>query len=126
MSTATAPLGMVELLVREAKNHLEVVLAANALGYYESALEAQWLAKEALRRDSRGVAQAKSEAAEPMSRPRHLGTLFPLLSGSPSLQIHRNLGITLAMRIELESTGIKVNAASPGHKQMKFHTWSRC
>jgi hypothetical protein len=48
MSTATAPLGMVELLVREAKNHLEVVLAANALGYYESALEAQWLAKEAL------------------------------------------------------------------------------
>jgi hypothetical protein len=47
--TATAPLGIpVELLVRELKNHLEVVLAASALGYYESALEAQLLAKEAL------------------------------------------------------------------------------
>ena len=48
-STATAPLRVpINLLIRELNNHLEVVLAASELGYYESALEAQLLAKEVL------------------------------------------------------------------------------
>jgi hypothetical protein len=48
-STATAPLRIpIHLLIRELNNHLEVVLAASELGYYESALEAQLLAKEVL------------------------------------------------------------------------------
>jgi hypothetical protein len=48
-NTATAPLRIpIHLLIRELNNHLEVVLAANELGYYESALEAQLLAKEVL------------------------------------------------------------------------------
>jgi hypothetical protein len=48
-SAATAPLRVpINLLIRELDNHLEVVLAASELGYYESALEAQLLAKEVL------------------------------------------------------------------------------
>lgn len=48
-STATAPLPIpIYLLIRELDNHLQVVLAASELGYYESALEAQLLAKEVL------------------------------------------------------------------------------
>ena len=48
-SAATAPLRVpINLLIRELNNHLEVVLAASELGYYESALEAQLLAKEVL------------------------------------------------------------------------------
>jgi hypothetical protein len=38
----------IHLLIRELDNHLQVVLAASELGYYESALEAQLLAKEVL------------------------------------------------------------------------------
>ena len=48
-ATATAPLPIpIYLLIRELDNHLQVVLAASELGYYESALEAQLLAKEVL------------------------------------------------------------------------------
>jgi hypothetical protein len=48
-SAATSPLRRpIHLLIRELNNHLEVVLAASELGYYESALEAQLLAKEVL------------------------------------------------------------------------------
>jgi hypothetical protein len=48
-STATAPLRIpIHLLILELNNHLQVVLAASELGYYESALEAQLLAKEVL------------------------------------------------------------------------------
>jgi hypothetical protein len=48
-STATAPLRIpIYLLIRELDNHLLVVLAASEHGYYESALEAQLLAKEVL------------------------------------------------------------------------------
>jgi hypothetical protein len=48
-SIATAPLRRpIHLLISELNNHLEVVLAASELGYYESALEAQLLAKEVL------------------------------------------------------------------------------
>jgi hypothetical protein len=50
MSRATpAPLRIpIHLLIRELDNHLQVVLAASELGYYQSALEAQLLAKEVL------------------------------------------------------------------------------
>jgi hypothetical protein len=48
-STATAPLRIpIHSLIRELDNHLQIVLAASELGYYESALEAQLLAKEVL------------------------------------------------------------------------------
>ena len=50
MSSATpAPQRIpIHLLIRELDNHLKVVLAASELGYYESALDAQLLAKEVL------------------------------------------------------------------------------
>jgi hypothetical protein len=38
----------IHLLIRELDSHLQVVLAASELGYYESALEAQSSAKEVL------------------------------------------------------------------------------
>jgi hypothetical protein len=48
-SVAPAPQRIpIHLLIRELDNHLQVVLAASELGYYESALEAQLLAKEVL------------------------------------------------------------------------------
>jgi hypothetical protein len=48
-SAETTPLRMpIKLLICELHNHLQVVLAASELGYYQSALEAQLLAKEAL------------------------------------------------------------------------------
>jgi hypothetical protein len=49
MSAAPAPLRTpIHLLIRELDNHLQVILAASELGYYETALEAQLLAKEVL------------------------------------------------------------------------------
>jgi hypothetical protein len=49
MSAAPAPLRTpIHLLIRELDNHLQVILAASELGYYETALEAQILAKEVL------------------------------------------------------------------------------
>jgi hypothetical protein len=48
-SAAPAPLRIpIHLLIRELDSHLQVVLAASELGYHESALEAQLLAKEVL------------------------------------------------------------------------------
>jgi hypothetical protein len=48
-SAAPAPLRIpIHLLIRELDNHIQVVLAASELGYYESALEAQLLAKQVL------------------------------------------------------------------------------
>ena len=48
-SASTGPLRIpIHLLVRELNNHLQVVLAASELGYYETALEAQLSAKEVL------------------------------------------------------------------------------
>jgi len=38
----------VHLLIRELNDHLQIVLAASELGYYETALEAQLSAKEVL------------------------------------------------------------------------------
>ena len=49
MSTAPTPLRIqIHLLIRELDNHLQVLLAASGLGYYETALEAQLVAKEVL------------------------------------------------------------------------------
>ena len=49
MSAAPALLRTpIHLLIRELDNHLQVILAASELGYYETALEAQLLAKEVL------------------------------------------------------------------------------
>lgn len=49
MSAAPAPRRIpIPSLIRELDEHLQVVLAASELGYYESALEAQLLAKEVL------------------------------------------------------------------------------
>ena len=48
-SAAAAPLRIpIHLLIRELDDHIQVVLAASELGYYESALEAQLLAKQVL------------------------------------------------------------------------------
>lgn len=48
-SEATGPLRIpIHLLIRELDDHLQVVLAASELGYYETALEAQLSAKEVL------------------------------------------------------------------------------
>lgn len=48
-SASTAPLRIpIHLLIRELNDHLQVVLAASELGYYETALEAQLSAKEVL------------------------------------------------------------------------------
>ena len=48
-SEASVPLRIpIHLLIRELDNHIQVVLAASELGYYESALEAQLLAKQVL------------------------------------------------------------------------------
>ena len=48
-SEASVPLRIpIHLLIRELDNHIQVVLAASELGYYESALETQLLAKQVL------------------------------------------------------------------------------
>jgi hypothetical protein len=48
-SAETAPSRIpIKVLICELHNHLQVVLAASELGYYQSALEAQLLAKEVL------------------------------------------------------------------------------